>query len=622
MENFEKHPLHLKTPELHKSEEVSRAVTRQEERRGDKLPNEPTAKIEAYMSRLENIFLNPDQRVRQRNLELYRDKIYDALIIKPENFPESYFELQKKVARERGQAIEEIPQDVREQMIAVAIQDQKASLDAWIDYLSSDDAVYPPWFKYYAWNNIIKLSQFDKERGEFKKRTKSTVAPFPDIYREPLAQMADLYEQVRQDNKALSDEELQAQFSQKFPSLYAELIQKSLSSQIENKEEIKGEWIKYDQGDSGAAEKLFKSLENKGTGWCTAGQSTARQQVKSGDFYVYYTDDTDGNRTQPRLAIRMNGTNKIGEIRGVLQHQNVEPIMQEVLDEKLRSFGLEADTYRKKTSDMKRLTEIEVKTQKGKPLTREDLMFLYEINSSIDGFGYQKDPRIKELLNGRNILSDMPIVFECESNQIIHNEEEIKESIKNKVEVKVYIGQIFPNIFKELPPSLEHIYTKFPEGKIQKMEAVIGGQSKKALIREMKDNFKVSDYASDMMNSLDFTVLPNPEKIDLVRLKVGDLGFSSDATTDEIYSRAEELGLELCPAETGPQLRKQYLNQPMDDVRLRIATKQIMVHQSFPDIFNLRKDSGGLWLDGGYWAWPTRRWSADSEFVFRSSKSA
>ena len=130
---------------------------------------------------------------------MFRDKIYDALIIKKENFPESYFELQQRIARERGQAVEEIPENVREQMMDVAIEDQKRSLDEWIDYLTSNDAVYPAWFKYYAWNQITKLSQFDKERGEFKKRTSTTVAPYPDIYREPLAQIADIYLKVKED---------------------------------------------------------------------------------------------------------------------------------------------------------------------------------------------------------------------------------------------------------------------------------------------------------------------------------------------------------------------------------------------------------------------------------------
>ncbi|MDD5750888.1 MAG: hypothetical protein PHU56_04625, partial [Candidatus Pacebacteria bacterium] len=116
---MEKHPLHLRNPELQTSSEVQRAVERKERKTGEKVPNDPAKRIEAFMDRLENIFLNPDERVRERNLEMFRDKIYDKLIIKKENFPESYFELQKRVARERGQTVEEIPPDVREQMMDV-----------------------------------------------------------------------------------------------------------------------------------------------------------------------------------------------------------------------------------------------------------------------------------------------------------------------------------------------------------------------------------------------------------------------------------------------------------------------------------------------------------------------
>ena len=427
---MEKHPLHLKNPELQKSPEVERAVKRQEQKQGQKVPNEPAVRLEAYINRLENIFLHSDENTRQRLVERYRAQIHDALIIKPENFPESYFELQKRVAREQGYGNVEITPEMREQMIATAREDQKYSLDAWIDYLTSADAMYPPWFKYYAWNQITKLSQFDKERGEFKKRTESTVAPFLDIYREPLAQIADRYERIKDDNK---DAEARADFDKKFPSLYAELISKSLAASMENREETKGQWVKYEQNKDGEAEKLFASLQGKGTGWCTAGQSTAKTQIESGDFYVYYTNDIEGQPTQPRLAIRMNGKTKIGEVRGVLQGQNVEPIMQEVLDEKLADFGAEADVYRQKSADMKRLTGLEHQKGNGEEFTKEDLAFLYEIDHKIEGFGYEEepDPRIEELKIGRDIKNDLVLATGYQAEEIsLTQEEALSGSIK------------------------------------------------------------------------------------------------------------------------------------------------------------------------------------------------
>ena len=610
---MEKHPLHIKNPELQTSPEVQRAVERQEQHTDEKVPNDPAERIEAYMDRLENIFLNPDERTRERNLEMFRGKIYDALIIKKENFPESYFELQKRIARERGHPIEEIQEDVREQMMEVAIEDQKHSLDAWVDYLTSNDAVYPAWFKYFVWRNITKLSQFDKERGEFKKRTDSTVAPYPDIYREPLAQIADIYIKVKGDNKNLKEPEIREAFSKKFPALYAELIATSLAASMENREEVRGEWVKYEQGDNDAAEKLFQSLEGKGTGWCTAGRSTAETQIESGDFFVYYTNDSSGNPTQPRLAIRMEGNNKIGEVRGILPHQGVEPLMQEALDKKLSEFGNEADAYRKKSEDMRILTALEKKRENGELFTKADLIFLYEVNSSIEGFGYEKDPRVTELRAERNPEEDMLVIFECTKDQIAHVPSEITEH------TKAYIGQLEPGIFQKLPETLEHVYTSFPEKKIRRENVEIGGKSAEQLIAEMESaGINISDYAKSMLKSPEFVPGANTEAATLIRLTVADLGFKTSATTDQIYERAQSLGLELCPADTGPNYRLKYRNQPLNEW-FYIGMKQIAGSDGYPNVFYLGHLGDGLWLDDG-WAKPDCEWYPDDEFVFRLRK--
>jgi hypothetical protein len=611
---MEKHPLHLKNPELQTSPEVQRAVEREEQKMGEKVPNDPAERIEAYMDRLENIFLNPDERKRDRNLEMFRDKIYDALIIKRENFPDSYFELQKRIARERGQAVEEIPENVREQMMDVAIEDQKASLDAWMDYLTSEDAVYPAWFKYFVWRNVTKLSQFDKERGEFKKRTDSTVAPYPDIYREPLAQIADIYEKIKADNKNLKEPEIKEAFSKKFPNLYAELISKSLAASMENREEIRGEWIKYEQGRDGDAEKLFQSLEGKGTGWCTAGHSTAQTQIESGDFYVYYTNDSNGEPTQPRLAIRMDGDNRIGEVRGILLPQGVEPVMQEALDGKLSEFGGEADAYRKKSEDMRILTALEKKRENEEPFTKDDLVLLYEINGTIEGFGYQKDPRINELRQGRNAEEDMLVIFECTREEIAHVPSQINEN------TKAYVGQLEPGIFQKLPENLEHVYTSFPDKKIRRENVEIGGKSAEQLISEMEAaGINISDYAKSMLKNREFVPGKNPEEATLIRLTVADLGFKSSATTDQIYERAQILGLELCPADTGPNYRLKYQNQPLGEW-IYMGMKQITDSDGSPVVFELGRSGGGLWLYDS-WALPDNVWYPVHKFVFRLRKS-
>jgi len=55
-------------------------------------------------------------------------------------------------------------------------------------------------------------------------------------------------------------------------------------------------------------------------------------------------------------------------------------------------------------------------------------------------------------------------------------------------------------------------------------------------------------------------------KIELVRASPTDLGFNETFTRKEMNARAKKLGLEPVPAEVGPQLRLQYLDQPKDEV--------------------------------------------------------
>ncbi len=615
---MEKHPLHLKIPDLQTSDEVVEAVEKKErlasiDGEKVKLQNDPSIRIEAYMDRLENIFLNSDERVRERNLEMLHDDIYDAFIIKPDEVPESYFKLQQQVARERGQAVEEIPEETRKQMIETIIKDQKHSLDNWINYLTSEDAVYPTWFKYFVFRNITKLSQYDKALGKFKSRNDNTTAPYPDVYREPLAQLCDVYEKVKADNKNLKDPEIQELFSRKFPTVYAELITKSLSASMEGREEVKGEWVKYEQGKAGEAEKLYKSLEEKGTGWCTAGLSTSEVQINSGDFYVYYTYDKSGAPTQPRIAIRMNGHDKIGEVRGIQKHQSLEPVMNDILEAKLKEFGPEADRYKQKTEDMRKMTEIEKKTERGITLTRDELEFLYEIDHKIEGFGYDRDPRIDEIRSQRNPLSDAPFIFNCKTEEIALNKELINEN------TKAYIGPWTPEVCRLLPKTVKYAYEKFPDTPLfmKTIETDLNIQTPEQAEKAILDKgYKINDYAKQILQKTPFS----KEKISykLVEFSVKQLGFPNGAKLKEIYSKAIELGLEICPAEVGPLLRLQYANQPTDNY-LRIAMEPISGADGDPELFRVYRYGSASWLDDDDGD-PDGVWRGNDRFVFVSRK--
>lgn len=117
--------------------------------------------------------------------------------------------------------------------------------------------------------------------------------------------------------------------------------------------------------------------------------------------------------------------------------------------------------------------------------------------------------------------------------------------------------------------------------------------------------FHFSLWTEDIFNKSAFTVATKETEADLVVVSGSDLGFNDRTTREEIYKRALELGLELCPPEVGPQLRIQYKDQPVGE-QLLIGMKPIIssVGGGGPGVFGvdcLVGGSGsGRWLFGFY----------------------
>lgn len=68
--------------------------------------------------------------------------------------------------------------------------------------------------------------------------------------------------------------------------------------------------------------------------------------------------------------------------------------------------------------------------------------------------------------------------------------------------------------------------------------------------------------AARLLRSSEFCMSRGKRSVDLVVLSGADLGVKKSDIRREIYGRGRKLGLELCPAEVGPQLRLQYPDQP------------------------------------------------------------
>ena len=613
--------------DLQTAPEVEKAAERTEARTDKAVSQKPIERIGNYLDRFREIIDREDTDKRKIGMEALKKVLSEKFVIKPEAVPESAFLLEQRIAREQGHGDIEITDEFREQKTAQIVSDQTRSLYKWIDYLASPDAQYPDWAKYWAFRSMLEMGKLQKgedssggETARFQKRDADTVASFPPLNPRALAlaigvlqsrlaekaKSKDERKQVENKSVKLDDKAFQEMLStESFSKIYSQFLIEMPEYSVEGLQEIRGKWTKYPQGTD--AGPLVDSLEGYPLEWCTANLTTAQDQLKGGDFHVYYSINESGEALIPRVAIRMQG-GSLAEVRGIASDQNLDPYITPVIESKMKEFP-DGPAYEKKSADMKMLTAVEQKARKGIPFSKDDLVFLYEIHTPIEGFGYDKDPRITELLAARNSREDMPVVFDCRAEDIAERPEEVTAN------TKAYVGELFPGIFQK---GIEHIYTSFPEGKLTKYDIEFGGKTKDQYDAELNTSrYYFSSDAKHIFKSDTWNPSNTTETAHLIRLTVKDMGFPNGATTDQIYEMADKLGLDLCPAETGPALR---LSTDIKDWTV-IGMKQISDADGYPRVFSLDGDGDRLYLDADG-AEPEKSWLGDFRFVFRIRKSA
>jgi hypothetical protein len=130
-----------------------------------------------------------------------------------------------------------------------------------------------------------------------------------------------------------------------------------------------------------------------------------------------------------------------------------------------------------------------------------------------------------------------------------------------------------------------------------------------------KAQFYIGDLASDLLDKPVFTVSREAKEVELVIVSVADLGFKKAGTRKDIYARATELGLVLCPAEVGPQLRLQYPEQAKGEW-LFIGMEPIEISAHDSRIFEVeRRNNNEPWL-GSENGDSNHSWNATDQWVF------
>lgn len=412
MSNSEALFFHHRDPNLHHAPDVEHIAAYL--RQAEHIPNEPLAKIEAYLGALASPSLINDGIITGDQASI--DRQIELAIVGPNDISESYFDLQLRIMREEmGFDEYRITPDVRRGLIDMVREDQRVCLEEWATYLTSDDTDYPNWFKLYTFSSIIKLTEYDAGKEHFRRRSNGTAANFPELNQEALAAVFETINHVHSidpERETGESDELLNQLAQtaNFGKMYSRAFNLAKPSREERYETTEGQWTKYPQTDDPKViAQLTRSLAGHGTTWCTANTGTANAQLSRGDFYVYYSLDKNGDYTIPRLAIRME-REQVAEVRGIEPGQNVEECMMDIASDRLADLP-GGDFYQRVAADMKKVKAIYESVEAGKALDVHDIFFLREYGGKIHRFGYRRDRRVDRLLLGRDENEDFNLMI-------------------------------------------------------------------------------------------------------------------------------------------------------------------------------------------------------------------
>ncbi|OIK09583.1 helicase [Bacillus sp. MUM 13] len=156
----------------------------------------------------------------------------------------------------------------------------------------------------------------------------------------------------------------------------------------------------------------------------------------------------------------------------------------------------------------------------------------------------------------------------------------------------------------------------------------VGGLTKSQLLKKLQKHSILMNKFGEMLFADDkFTISDTIYSVRAVELKVRNLGFPEGATIPQLFKKANQAGLKLCPIELGPHLRLEYLDQsegnsgkPIRRHRahygsITIASEILSEDVGFPKGFYLRRICGVLWLRG-YVADYLHVLDPDDHFVF------
>lgn len=386
--------------------------------RGEKLIGKnDERRVDAYLSRLDKIISKFGNKAEKR---LWQASIKDNLFTKYEDIPEAYWDTKRQEYRDNGHGYITLEDEDSKRIIynEEIFDLQRESLKAWANYLGDENTRYPLWFKVYAWDGITKMGKWDKNKGEYARRNKTTVAPYPEPNAEVLNSVFEVINKYHGNGeKEFYTEEGERNIdleklvqSGNFAKIY-NAIERGIAPVIkppERAEDVRGQWIEYKPG-----QEQEIAAAGRETGWCIGnspskareyltreanGQVDNDNDLKSRFILFHLEDPKTGKLSRNAVAsVRLNLDGKVAEISGIEEGQTLTDSLISIVEEKVKSLP-GGEEFLPKFVDNKQLIALDRKMKNDENLTKEELEFLYEIYRPINTLGYS-DQRINELRN-------------------------------------------------------------------------------------------------------------------------------------------------------------------------------------------------------------------------------
>lgn len=284
------------------------------------------------------------------------------------------------------------------------------------------------------------------------------------------------------------------------------------------------------------------------------------------------------------------------------------------LDSNQSKIVADAELREKILSDEEKLRSLFIKQKEGESFTKDDLIFLYERDARIKYPGYRE--RLFDaagLRKQRDLKADFSILFDYTPEQIASTPDEVNDH------TRAYIGKLTPSILHRRLEENLGLFRVSEDREIHRRELFresieMGGRSGEEWEQELQQaGIHLSQTATDWLKGPGFFA-DQKDRVTLISLTVADLGFDvGGVPIDQIFQRAHEFGLELCPAEVAPPYCRTYLNKPIKDEWTYVGMEQVDNALGRPGVLRMSHQSYGVQLgDMDY-----DQWQLGHRFIFQ-----